>query len=134
MRAFRLLALLLVLAGLLAACGGGGAPAPTGSAATGPVVGYVRTWPDGLREELTIDPDGRMLMKHGEHLERLVLEPAQLERVEAALAAGVVAGDPEASPERVVTLADGTVVTDADPAPGSAVELLDQLIDTHSLG
>jgi len=133
MRASRLLALLLALTGLLAACGGGGSPAPTDSPGTGLVVEYVRTWPDGLREELTIDPDGRMLMKHGEHLERLVLEPADLERIQAALAAGVAAGDPDASPERVVTLADGTVVTDADPAPGSAVELLDRLMDTHSV-
>ncbi|MFO1540804.1 MAG: hypothetical protein ACKOTZ_10270 [Chloroflexota bacterium] len=125
---------LLVLVALLALVGcGGGAGTPTAAPATGALVTYTRDWPDGYREEMTIAADGKMLMRHGEYLERLVLPEADLAAVRAALTETIPAGDLTVSPDRTIVLADGTTIAHAQPDPGSLTELLDRLMDTHKL-
>lgn len=121
----------LVIAGCGGSPGGGGAPSP---AATGELVRYERVWADGLTERTLIGQDGKVVMMHGEHLERLVLTADDLARLRTLLATPAVAGDPGGSPDRTLTYADGTVIAHARPDPGSIVELLDRLTDTHSLG
>ncbi len=116
---------LLLLGLLLVGCGSGG------SAAT--VVRYERDWPDGYHEELTITDDGHVTMNHGDVLERLTLTSDQLQTVKGALAAGVPTGDQGDSIVRTVILANGTSQTPVKPVPGSAVELLELLMTTHSL-
>jgi len=119
------LALLLALALLLVGCS---------QAASGPtVVRYERDWPDRYHEELTITADGHVTMKHGDVLERLTLTAAQVQQVTDALSAGVPQGDQVDGLVRTVVLANGTTVSPVKPVAGSAVELLELLMTTHSL-
>lgn len=122
----RLLSLVVVgLLLLLVGCSSGGLSAT--------VVRYERVWPDGYHEELTITDDGHVTMKHGDVLERLTLTSAQVQQIRDALAAGVPAGDEGDSLVRMVVLANGTSHSPVKPVPGSAVELLELLMTTHSL-
>ena len=114
---------MLFLVALLAACGS--------SAAN--LVRYDRSWPDGYHEDLTVMADGHVSMHHGQYLERLTLTAAQVQRIKDALAAGVPKGDKGDSLVRTVDLADGTTVSPVNPIPGSAVDLLEVLLTTHSL-
>lgn len=118
---------LLVLAGCASNSGGGGAGG-------GKLLHYARVWPDGTTEQQTIYVDGRLEMKHGEVLERLTLDPADLSRIKDALAQPIPTGSPDDSPKRTLELADGTVIEAPTPVPGSVTELLETLLDTHSLG
>ena len=122
---------LAVLAGCAGGSGGGGTPSAAPAAF---LVRYDRVWADGLTEQTVIAEDGKVLMRHGEHLERLVLDAADVERIRAAMAADVPAGDPGGSPDRTVTYGDGTVIAHATPDAGSVTELLERFMDTHSLG
>jgi hypothetical protein len=118
-----LLALVAVLL-VVAACGGGD---------DRPLVVYERAWPDGMVEETTVHGDGRVLMRHGEFLERFTIPEASVATLRTALQAPIPTGSPEESPQRTLTLADGTRVEAVRPEPGNAVELLDRLTDTHAL-
>lgn len=122
-----LLLALLVLAGCSASGGGGGA----GGAK---LLHYARVWPDGNTEQQTIYSDGRIEMKHGEVLERLTLAPADLARIQDGLTEPIPTGSPDDSPKRTLELADGTVIEAPKPVPGSVTELLENLLNTHTLG
>jgi hypothetical protein len=115
----------LVVALVSVACGGS-------QAAT--LVTYQRAWPDGFHEELTVLDDGKVTMHHGDTLERLTLTSDQVQMLRDALAGGLTAGDQGDSLVRTVILADGTVHTPVKPVSGSAVELLEILLTTHTLG
>jgi hypothetical protein len=115
---------LLVLAILVAACGGS-------QAAT--LVTYQRTWPDGFHEELTLSDDGRITMHHGDALERLTIAAADVQRIRDALAAGVPDGASADGLVRTVILANGTTHSPVRVEPGSATGLLEQILTTHSL-
>jgi hypothetical protein len=119
-----LLALLVML--VVAACGGGG------QAAT--LVTYQRAWPDGFHEEVTVLEDGKVTMRHGDVLERLTITTDQVGMLRDALAAGLPKGDQGDSVVRTVTLGNGTTHSPVRVEPGSAVELLEVLMTTHSLG
>ncbi|MFN8520433.1 MAG: hypothetical protein U0667_13785 [Chloroflexota bacterium] len=118
-------AVVVLLAVLLAACGGG-------QAAT--LVTYGRDWPDGFHEELTVQDDGKVTMRHGDTLERLTLTQDQLQLLRDALAGGIAMGDQGDSLVRTVTLATGTTHSPVLVEPGSAVEMLETLMTTHTLG
>jgi len=111
---------------VLGACGGGG------QAAT--LVTYQRAWPDGFHEELTVLEDGKVTMRHGESLERLTITPEQVGTLRDALAGGLPMGDQGDTLVRTVTLANATIHSPVRVEPGSAVELLEVLMTTHSLG
>ena len=119
---------LLVLAGCAANSGGGG------GAGGAKLLHYARVWPDGNTEQQTIYTDGRIEMKHGEVLERLTIPSSDLARIQDALAQPIPTGSPDDSPKRTLELADGTVIEAPKPVPGSVTELLEQLLNTHSLG
>ncbi len=119
-----LLALLVVL--VVGACGGGG------QATT--LVTYQRAWPDGFHEEVTVLEDGRVTMRHGDVLERLTITADQVGMLRDALAAGLPMGDQGDTVVRTVTLGNGTTHSPVRVEPGSAVELLEVLMTTHSLG
>jgi hypothetical protein len=115
---------LLLLAG---ACSSGGGPT------AGQLLAYQRVWPDGLTERTTVFDDGRVQMQHGDVLERLTLTPADLDRLRAALARPIPIGSPSDSPQRTLTLADGTVIQAPRPDPDTLTALLDNLTSTHRL-
>jgi len=98
------------------------------------LVTYERLWPDGYTEREVIGNDGRVSMWHGESLERLTLSPEDMGRISDALDGDIPIGSPEDSPERTLTLADGAVIKYPRPESGSITELMDRLMDTHSLG
>jgi hypothetical protein len=105
---------------------------------TGPtedtLVAYERSWPDGLEERQLIEADGSVQMWHGDRFERLALPSEDLDRIVAALEDDIPVGAPEDSPARRLILADGTVVEHPRPVAGSVIELMDRLMETHSLG
>ena len=117
----------VLLALLLAAC------SPDASGLGPTLVRYERVWPDGKVEEQTIDTSGKVLMKHGDVLERLTLDADDLALIEAALEQPIPTGSPDDSPKRTLELGDGRVIEAPRPEPGTATELLEQLMDTHSL-
>ena len=73
-------------------------------------------------------------MKHGEFLERLTLSAADLAKVQAALKEPIPTGSPDDSPRRTLEMANGVVIEAPKPDPGTVTELLERLLDTHSIG
>jgi hypothetical protein len=97
------------------------------------LVRYERVWPDGRVEEQTIDTSGKVLMKHGEVLERLTLTGDDVATIEAALERPIPTGSPDDSPKRTIELADGTEIDAPRPDEGTVTALLEHLMDTHTL-
>jgi hypothetical protein len=126
-------ALLVVVAVVTLAAAVLGCGAAAGEDDQGWFVRYERVWADGLRERETIWPDGRLLMKHGDYLERLTLTAADVDRLQTALEDDIAVGSPDDSPKRTITLGDGTVIAAARPEPGTITDLLDRLLDRHTL-
>lgn len=125
------LVLVLIAVLALAACSSGSGG---GSGGGSKLLHYQRVWPDGTTEQQTIYADGRIEMKHGDFLERLTLSTDDLARVKDALAKPIPTGSPEDSPKRTLELADGTVIAAPRPDDGTVTKMLEQLLDTHSLG
>jgi hypothetical protein len=122
----RLLTLLIVLVAILAGCG------PGGDGDDGPLAVYRRV-AGGTTEETTVYADGRVLMKHGEYVERFTVPAEDVEQLRAALQAPAPTGAPGDGLERSLTLPDGTVVESPLPEEGTAAGLLERLTSTHSL-
>jgi hypothetical protein len=119
------LVVLALIALVLAGCGA--------SAGSGELVTYQRVWPDGLKELTTVWNDGRVQMKHGDVLERLVLSASDVERIRSALGRPIPTGSHDDSPKRTLTLADGKVIEAPRPDPDTVTLLLDNLTSTHTL-
>ena len=119
----------ILLLTLLAACSGG-----TGGTTAAKLLHYQRVWPDGTVEQQTIYADGRIEMKHGETLERITIPATAVATIQDALKQPIPTGLPTDSPKRTLTLADGTQIDAPRPDPGTVTELLERLLDTHSIG
>jgi hypothetical protein len=115
---------ILLVAGC-SASGGGDGPR---------LLSYQRQWPDGKIEQETIYTNGHIEMKHGDYLERISIGASDVSRLKDALAKPIPTGSPDDSPKRTLTLPDGTVIGAPRPDPGSVTELLERLLDTHTLG
>ena len=115
----------MLLAMIVVACGGSQAST---------LVTYQRAWPDGFHEELTVLDDGKVTMRHGDDLERLTLTGDQVRKLRDSLAAGLTMGDQGDALVRTVVLGNGTSHSPVRVEPGSAVEMLEVLMTTHSLG
>jgi hypothetical protein len=126
-RRLRWIAVALLAAMVVAGCS---------AAVSGPdgneLLTYQRVWPDRT-ETSTVWPDGRVVMKHGEFLERLTLSAADVQRLRDGLAGDIPVGTAADSPQRLITLPDGSSVEFPRPAAGSITELLDRLMDKHRL-
>jgi hypothetical protein len=118
-----LAAVLLVL--VVMGCGGG-------QAAT--LVTYQRDWPDGFHEEVTVLDDGKVMMRHGDMLERLTLTTDQVQALRDSLEAGLPLGEQGDTLVRTVILGDSSVHSPVAVEPGSSVEMLEILMTTHALG
>jgi hypothetical protein len=72
-------------------------------------------------------------MRHGDVLERLSIRPTDVARIQEALQGPIPTGSPDDSPQRTLTLADGTVIAAPRPDAGTLTQLLAELLDTHAL-
>jgi hypothetical protein len=120
-----LVALVLAMVTLVACAPGGGGE-------DGPLAVYRREV-GATTEETTVYRDGRVLMKHGEYVERFTLPSEDMARLRDALAGPVPTGAPADGYARTLTLPDGTLVEAPLAEAGSATALLELLTDTHSL-
>ena len=123
----------LVMVMLIAACSSGAADEAS-TDVDGVLVEYTRVWPDGLTEREVVASDGGIMMWHGDHLERFTLPAGDIDLIREALAAEIPVGSPDDSPARTLILEDGSVIAAPRPEPGSVTELLERLMETHSLG
>ncbi len=117
----------LLLALLVAACSSG--PEATGPAA------YVitRSWSSGYVETGTVYADGRVVMRHGDYGERVILPQDQMQELAAAAALGVAPGSNGSDPIVGVTVGIDAPVSPADLSEGSLAELLNRVLDSHTL-
>lgn len=125
----RLAALLLALmtAASLGACSA--AAEPTGT----PAYTVTRSWSNGMEEKALVYPDGRTLMTHGEYSEKVTLPADQMAMLAAAAALGIPAGANSDDPILGVTIGAGETVRPAGLEMDSLPELLNRLLDSHTL-
>ena len=128
MKRVRLLLLALVVIPLVAACGGSSAE-PTGA----PLYVVTRSWSNGMEERAEIFSDGRIVMHHGEHTERVTIPADQMAELAAAAQAGVAPGSNDDSPILGVSVDGAAPVRPAANVPGSLTALLNLLLDSHTL-
>jgi len=125
----RLAALLLALmtAASLGACSA--AAEPTGT----PAYTVTRSWSNGMEEKAVVYADGRSVMTHGEYTERLTLPADQMAVLAAAAALEIPAGANSDDPIIGVVIGDAAPVRPAGLTTGSLPELLNRLLDSHTL-
>jgi len=125
----RLAALLLALmtAASLGACSA--AAEPTGT----PAYTVTRSWSNGYEESALVYADGRSLMTHGEYKERIKIPADQMAMLAAAAALGIPAGANSDDPILGVTVGAGETVRPAGLEMDSLPELLNRLLDSHTL-
>jgi len=127
MKRLTVLLLTLVTAASLVACSS--ATEPTGT----PAYTITRSWSNGMEEQGLIYPDGRIVMTHGEHTERVALPADQMAELAAAAALEIPVGTNSDDPIIGVTIGDGPVVRPAGLQQDSLPELLNRLLDSHTL-
>lgn len=128
MKHVRLLVLALS-AGLVAVACGGSSAEPTGA----PLYAVTRSWSNGMEELGEIFSDGRIVMHHGEHTERVTIPAEQMAELAAAAAAGVAPGSNGDDPILGVSINGAAPVRPAANVPGSLTALLNLLLDSHTL-
>ena len=125
----RIAALLLALmtAASLGACSA--AAEPTGT----PAYTVTRSWSNGMEEKALVYADGRTVMTHGEYSEKVTLPADQMAALAAAAALGIPAGANSDDPILGVTVGAGETVRPAGLEMDSLPELLNRLLDSHTL-
>ena len=123
MKRLAVLLLTLVAATSLGACSS--ATEPTGT----PAYTITRSWSNGMEETASVYADGRVIMDHGDHTERVTIPADQMAELAAAAALEIPAGansdDPiigelgAISEETLLAMgsANGAVAPIARPAP-----------------
>ena len=110
-----------------------GACAATPEASASALYIGTRSWSNGMEERVQVFADGKLIMNHGDHEERVVLPPDQLSELAAAAALPVDAGSNSDDPIIGVTIGSSAEVRPAALTPGSIAELLNKLLDSHTL-
>ena len=125
----RIAALLLALmtAASLGACSA--AAEPTGT----PAYTVTRSWSNGYEESALVYADGRSLMTHGQYKERITIPADQMSMLAAAAALEIPAGANSDDPILGVTVGAGETVRPAGLELDSLPELLNRLLDSHTL-
>jgi hypothetical protein len=127
MKRLTVLLLTLVTAASLVACSSTAEPSGT------PAYTVTRSWSNGMEEQGLIYPDGRIVMTHGAYTERVTLPADQMAELAAAAALEIPAGTNSDDPIIGVTIGDGPVVRPAGLQQDSLPELLNRLLDSHTL-
>ena len=117
------------IAALVIAAACGASTEPSGSLL------YVatRSWSNGMEERVEVFSDGKTIMTHGDYDERVTLPSDQMSELAAAAALPVDAGSNSDDPILGVTIGSSAEVRPAALTPGSIAELLNKLLDSHTL-
>ena len=127
MKRIVVLLLTLVAVASLAACST--ATEPTGT----PAYTITRTWSNGMEEKAVVYADGRTIMTHGEYSEKVTLPSDQMAALAAAAAREIPAGANSDDPIIGVAIGDAAPIRPAGLAVDSLPELLNRLLDSHTL-
>ena len=127
MKRIVVLLLTLIAVASLAACSA--ATEPTGT----PAYTVTRSWSNGMEEKAMIYADGRSVMTHGEYTERITLPADQMAVLAAAAALEIPAGSNSDDPIIGVSIGDAAPVRPAGLTTDSLPELLNRLLDSHTL-
>ena len=125
----RLRSLLAGIAALVIAVGCSATPEPSGSL----LYAATRSWSNGIEERVEVFSDGKTIMAHGDYEERVTLPGEQMSELAAAAALPADAGKNSDDPILGVTIGSGAEVRPAALTPGSIAELLNKLLDSHTL-
>jgi hypothetical protein len=125
----KLKSLAVGLAALLMIGGCTSAPEPSASL----LYTATRSWSNGIEERVDVYADGKTIMIHGDYEERVTLPTDQMAELAAAASAPAEPGSNSDDPMLGVTLSGSTEVRPAALTPGSIAELLNKLLDSHTL-
>jgi hypothetical protein len=92
-----------------------------------------RSWSNGMEESVKVLADGKLIMGHGDHEERVVIPADQMAELAAAAVLPVAAGSDSDDPIIGVTIGSAAPVRPAALTPGSLAALLNTLLDSHTL-
>ena len=127
MKRLAVLLLTLVAATSLGACST--AAEPTGT----PAYTVTRSWSNGMEEKAVVYADGRTIMTHGEYSEKVTLPADQMAALVAAAALEIPAGANSDDPIISITIGAGRIGAPAGLTKDSLPELLNRLLDSHTL-
>lgn len=102
---------------------------PTGT----PAYTITRSWSNGMEEQGLVYADGRIVMTHGEYTERVTIPADQMAELAAAAAQEIPAGANSDDPIVGVAIGDAAPIRPAGLTEGSLPELLNRLLDSHTL-
>jgi hypothetical protein len=127
MKRLTVLLLTLVAVASLGACST--AAEPTGT----PAYTVTRSWSNGMEEKAVVYADGRSIMTHGQYIERITLPADQMATLAAAAVREIPVGANSDDPILGVTVGAGETVRPAGLEMDSLPELLNRLLDSHTL-
>ena len=127
MKRLTVLLLTLIAVASLGACST--AAEPTGT----PAYTVTRSWSNGMEEKAVVYADGRTIMTHGEYTERVTLPADQMAALAAAAVREIPIGANSDDPILGVTVGAGEMVRPAGLELDSLPELLNRLLDSHTL-
>ena len=125
----KLKSLFLGCAALLLAGACTSEPAPSASL----LYTATRSWSNGMEERVEVYADGRTIMTHGDYEERITLPGDQMAELAAAATTPADAGSKGDDPILGVVVGPTAEVRPAALTPGSIAELLNKLLDSHTL-
>ena len=127
MKRFTALLVAIAVATSLGACSS--AAEPTGT----PAYTVTRSWSNGMEEKAVVYADGRTIMTHGEYSEKMTLPADQMAALAAAAALEIPAGANSDDPIIGVAIGAGAPIRPAGLTKESLPELLNRLLDSHTL-
>jgi hypothetical protein len=127
MRRFTALLVAIAVATSLGACSTAAEPSGT------PAYTVTRSWSNGYEESALVYADGRSIMTHGQYIERITLPSDQMATLAAAAARAIPVGANSDDPILGVTIGAGETVRPAGLEVDSLPELLNRLLDSHTL-
>ncbi|MFM8914959.1 MAG: hypothetical protein ACKOFY_01650 [Candidatus Limnocylindrus sp.] len=127
MKRFTALLVAISVATSLGACSAAAEPSGT------PAYTFTRSWSNGYEESALVYADGRSIMTHGQYIERLTLPADQMATLAAAAAREIPVGSNGDDPILGVTVGAGETVRPAGLDLDSLPELLNRLLDSHTL-
>ena len=127
MKRFTALLVAIAVATSLGACSSAAEPSGT------PAYTVTRSWSNGYEESALVYADGRINMTHGQYIERITLPADQMATLAAAAAREIPVGANNDDPILGVTVGAGETVRPAGLELDSLPELLNRLLDSHTL-